>query len=521
MPKASFLFVPYRTGPQSQADAKLANSDARSHAAAVSRQRRDNKVRLKLGWQPSLHPTPASNDQSPDSRRNSKDSEATDIDQSESSDVLHILDDCLKPGTARAHRRQHMRAMQFSWRAGNVNGDPKLSPSLSLAPVASLQGDTYAQAVVDYFRHAIAPIYHPMYAIFDVTNVFTSYWFELMSHDEYTNAGLAMVGAIMERLSNPSTTQSDNNKAYQAKALARLRKKYAESAHNGRNAADDITIIVVLAFANLARFLGDTESYKTHRRNMQEMVKSRGGLDQLGDQGLVKCALMQYDTFWIFEPNGTALFPDARPEHIPVYPAFPLSSDLREVFVKLPVGFQSLILKGKISVELIDVLGRAAEASVNGISSITTGDIYNSPIRKNHDFLEACPTLRLPDDARNIIEKKICLALLMYCANTFTQARSSTSVYLASRTELTRLLSQSMESLLLPQEDECLFWVCVICVDSWRKDGPLSPLLPQGLNLLPHLKHMGTGLLPQNVLQKFFFNEELLDGCTRYLGMAG
>jgi len=409
--------------------------------------------------------------------------------------------------------------MQFNWRAGSISAELSMSSGLRVDPFGFMHGDEYGHAVVDYFTNVIAPVNHPMYAIFNVTNVFTSYWFNLMSRDEYTHVGIAMVGAIMEKLSNPSMKQSETNKANQAKAMTRLRQTYSDALNAGRNAAEDTTIIAVLAFANLARLLGDTQAYKTHRQNMKDMVQSRGGLDELGDGGMVKCALMQYDTFWIFEPEGTALFPAARPEHVPVYPAFPLSQDLREVFMKLPVGFQSLVLKGKISVELVEVLGRAAEASDNGISAITTGDVFNAPVRKHHDFLEACPTLRLPDRARNNIEKKICLALLMYCANTFTKARSSTSLYLASRMELTRLLNQEADPASHSQEDECLFWICVVCVDSWRKEGPKSDLLSQGVSLLPVLGRTKVGLRPDVVLQKFFYNQELLDGCARYLDM--
>lgn len=495
--------MPYRTGPQNSSDIKLTNSDVRSHAAAVSRQRRDNKVRVKLGWQQQLNSAAA----------------AREV-QDDASPTHKVLESTARPEASHAQRRQHMREMQFSWRAGNISAELKMSSGLRVDPFGFLRGDNYGHAVVDYFTQVIAPVNHPMYAIFNVTNIFTSYWFDLMSRDEYTHIGMAMVGAIMERLSNPSTKQSENNKINQAKALTRLRQKYRDAAKAGRNAADDITIIVVLAFANLARFLGDTHAYNAHRHSMKEMVRSRGGLDELGDNGMVKCALMQYDTFWVFKPEETALFPDARPEHIAVYPAFPLSQDLRDVFVKLPIGFQSLIVKGKISVELIEVLGRAAEASVNGISAITTGDMFNPPKRKYHDFLEACPALRLPDNTRNSIEKKICLALLIYCANTFTRARSSTSLYLASRMELTRLLGQNMDSGLQSQEHECLFWVCVVCVDSWRKDGPKSGLLPQAMSFLPMLKQMKVGLRPEVALQKFFFNQELLDGCARYLEMA-
>lgn len=284
---------------------------------------------------------------------------------------------------------------------------------------------------------------------------------------------------------------------------------------------DDIAIITVLALASLARFLGDLKTYETHRRNMQQMVRSRGGLSALGHDGLVKCVLQQYDSFWVFETEGIPLFSDSRPEHIPVYPAFPLSEDLREIFVKLPAGFQSLILKGKVSVELFDVLGRVVDASTSGVHALTPGNMNHSELRQYNDFVEALPCLGTPDSLKTTIEKDLCLAILLYCFHSFTTARSSVSLYAASRTELTRLLLQVDEQRHPPPEQECLYWICAVCVDSWRKNGPSSPLLPQGAALLPILKRLKNGSASTNVLQKFLYNQELLDGCDRYLAMAG
>lgn len=250
------------------------------------------------------------------------------------------------------------------------------------------------------------------------------------------------------------------------------------------------------------------------------MVASRGGLNALGHEGLVKCALLQWDSFWVFETQGAPLFSDARPEHIPVYPAFPLSTDLREIFIKIPVGFQSLIMKGKISVELIEVLGRMTEATESGVDSITPEPGHHSKHRKYNDFIEACPFLATSDASKVTLEKDICLALLLYCSNKFTTARSSAALYASSRMELTRLLQQNDHSSLPQPELECLFWVCVVCVDSWRQNGPESALLLKGAALLPVLRNLSTTVSVPNTLYKFFHNQELLDGCSRYMRLA-
>ncbi|KAK5098549.1 hypothetical protein LTR70_002762 [Exophiala xenobiotica] len=502
MADESFLFVPYHAGRQSSADVKLATSEARSHAAAVSRQRRDNKrSKGQLNQQNSRSVSTISirSITAPDaaavSGGNQHNDDSPEDSSSSSSSPAH--------SNGALKRRQYMRVMQFSWRAGYVSSDFKVIGGTRTDPFGYVPSTHYGRAVVDYFWQVISPVNQPIYAIFNVTNIFTSYWMELMRHEDYMPAGLAMVGAMMEKMSRSDSRPSREVRANQASAVARLQKKYKDSMDAGRNGMDDIAIITVLALASLARFLGDMGAYETHRLNMREM-----------------CVLQQYDSFWVFETEGTPLFSATRPEHIPVYPAFPLSEDLRDIFIKLPAGFQMLVMKGKISVELFDVLGRAVDASNSGVSVLAPGNMNHTKMRKYNDFVEALPCLSTPDSAKTTIEKDICLATLLYCFHSFTAARSSVSLYAASRTELTHLLLRTNEHAYSLPEQECLYWICAVCVDSWRQGGASSPLLPRGVALLPILKRLKAGSASTNVLQKFLHNQELLDGCDRYLTMT-
>ena len=517
MVKESFLFVPYHTGRQNAADVRLATSDARSHAAAVSRQRRDKKrskdqliLRRPVPSTTTLvdRTTPTKTDDILGRSQPHEDSSES------SSSISPVNSDGL------VKRRQRMRAMQFSWRAGSVSADFRTIGGYRTDPFGIIPGSDYSRAVVDYFWQVISPVNQPIYAIFNVTNIFTSYFMELMQYEDYLPAGLAMVGAMMEKMKRPEGALSIDVRGNQASAIARLQKKYNGVVASGGTSMDDISIITVLALASLARFLGDLDAYQTHRHNMREMVRARGGLDSLGHQGLAKCVLQQYDSFWVFETEGTPLFAEVRPAHIPVYPAFPLSEDLRDAFIKIPVGFQSLVMKGKISVELFNVLGRAVDASTSGMQTLSSGNMNHSELRKYNDFLEALPCLGTPDSLKTTIEKDICLAILIYCFNSFTTARSNVSLYAASRTELTRLLLRTDEHMYSLPEQECLNWICAVCVDSWRRIGPSCSLLPQGNTLLPVLRRLRNGSASINILQKFLYNQELLDGCEQYLAMT-
>lgn len=521
MAKESFLFVPYNVGQRSLADTKLTSSDARSHAAAVSRSRRDNsRLKAQAASQKSANSplAPLNNGRDQINATAEEDDERLTPTSVPSPTSTSSISPTTKPlGIRRGQRRQHMRAMQFSWRSGNVSADFKISGSIPSSPIDFSGLTCFGQSVIDYYKQVISPVNYPIYKIFDITNVYSSYFMLLLQDEDYRPAGFAMVGAVMQQVLNPGSKPSEDVRSNRMTAISRLQKKYNHSLTSGNHVADDMTIITVLALASLARLLGDLNGYETHRKSMRSMVSSRGGLDALGHNGLVKCTLLQWDSFWVFETQGTPLFSD-RPPHIPVYPAFPLSPDIRELFVKIPVGFQSLVMKGKISVELIEILSRAADATESGFDGIIPGSLRDSEYRKYHDFVEACPFLA-SDATRVALEKDICLAVLLYCSNAFTRIRSSTALYASCRMQLTRSLQQNDYSSLSQPERECLFWVCIVCIDSWRQNGPTSPLLQKGSSLLHVLRGIRS-TLDTPVIHKFFCNQELLDGCTRYLEMA-
>lgn len=516
MPKNSFLFVPYRGGTADSAVIGASPSDARSHAAVVSRQRRESKARYKAQLQLSDAKTTK-----PRVRRGSDEPiDSMSSPRSHTSDETQLLDrddnTTAQPASV-VKRRQRMRTMQFSWRAGSVGSDACLSNGWRADPFGNQ--DPFYGRIVDYYANIITPVNHPIYAIFDVTNVYTSFYLELLEDEDYMPAGLAMVGAVMQGLTQPENRMTEDVRYNHAKAVARLRGKLAVATSEKVNSADDITIITMLALASFSRLLGDTVAYKAHRENMSRMIASRGGLDNLGYGGLTKCVLMQWDQFWVFQTEATSMFPNARPEHHPVYPAIPLSDDLQDIFAKVPSGFQTLIVRGKISVELMETLSRAADVAEGGIEAITPGNMYQTRHQTNHDFIEACPCLGTVDGDKPNLEKQLTLALLLYCANAFTDARSSTSLYAAARMELTRLLLRGQNDWSIPPEEESAFWVCAVCVDSWRRADSSTQLLPYGVKLLPILQEQATLHSPEQVLQKFFCCKEFLYASKNYLAM--
>ena len=500
MAKESFLFVPYHAGPPGNAAVKLSNSDARSHAAAVSRQRRDNK-RLKIQAAPKVLV-------SYENHVIDRDQTGGALDQSMKDDI-ESAEEINDKATDIVSRRQHMRAMQFSWRAGHSKSPMHYSSGTRVDPFGTGLDSDFGKAAVDYFWQIISKMNQPVYNIFNVSNTYGPFWGELMMNDDYRPAGLAVVGAIMNRASNATSNSTDMVKQYQNSAVIRLHKRYSSI---NKFVADDITIMLATSLAQLAAVLGDIESHKVHRQMVRKMVDERGGLDALGYGGLVKCVLLQWDSFWTFTTNGQQLFSKPQPQPGPVYPAFPLDSEMRQMFNKLPHGFQNLIFKGRISCGMIELLGRVVDAQNSGLDAVS-GNMAHNEIRKYTDFAEACPCLSTGDNGKSSLEKEICLAALLYCFNEFVTERSHVSLFAASRGELTRMLEQTDICAYGWAERECLVWACAVCINSWCMSLSGSELQQKTSNLFAKCAQLSYDIDVDTCLRKFFHTRALIAFC--------
>lgn len=94
----------------------------------------------------------------------------------------------------------------------------------------------------------MAPNHAPIYAIFDVTNVYTSYYFELLSNEDFLYTGVASVQAVIDQLRSPGQKPSANVLRHIGTAMKNLRKRLERPGAT----ADDLTIITVLFLAVIA-----------------------------------------------------------------------------------------------------------------------------------------------------------------------------------------------------------------------------------------------------------------------------
>jgi hypothetical protein len=231
------------------------------------------------------------------------------------------------------------------------------------------------------------------------------------------------------------------------------------------------------------------------------------------------------DFFLTLNDRTGTIFADARQPYNPVYPNHPFSGTLCALISKIPCGFRELALQRKVALDVLEILSRTAEASRLSMRSTntraTSTDLSQLPQKQErfHDFWEACTCLGAPDDpytGQPNFEKLFVLAVLMYCMHAFSSIRTITAVYGGSRAKLTgdirRRCAQNKE------EKECLLWVWMVLVDSWR--GADERLLPVGVELLKELKgRWGVWKEVQRAMGKFFWNGEFEGRCRGYWSM--
>ena len=212
------------------------------------------------------------------------------------------------------------------------------------------------------------------------------------------------------------------------------------------------------------------------------------------------------------------------------YPPTPHSTEFLALVDVFPSGFRRLALQGIVPVELITIIVRATLAFRQNSNSSTyvpfsaTENLCHSERRKYLCFSESCPWLLAPDDETHPILKPLTLALMLWCCNAFVKVRSYTCIYAGVLRALTVWLLDSVDrhlstndeardSTVAAGEKDCLLWIWIVAIDSWRFDTS-NKLLPTGKQLLVCFERLfpyefADADVLQEVLDKFFLTEEL------------
>ena len=224
--------------------------------------------------------------------------------------------------------------------------------------------------------------------------------------------------------------------------------------------------------------------------------------------------------------TGSTIFPGERRSYVPLYPSHPFPPELRVAISVLPSGFETLALGCVLSFDTLQVLITATDRTRQNIHALRREQAARRRIRRKYnDFWEACPCFGVLDDNCNVLEKLICLTLVVYCCLAFDDLRSIQNVLRGSRAELSKKIASfkpALEPSVLPEVSraatDCHIWMWVIAVDSWRvantfasRQGP--PLLPEGAALFaklmqryPHVKSLD---LLDAIVGQFLWTVEL------------
>ena len=180
--------------------------------------------------------------------------------------------------------------------------------------------------------------------------------------------------------------------------------------------------------------------------------------------------MSRFESWWSL-PYNDSVFAYYKSKYNPIYPEYPFNLAVSSLVNELPPGFQKLAQKGKIALDLLTVLRNivAYHAWSNTYDlRLRTSLLSAAPQNKRYcDFWEACSCLLVPGPS---FEKYLCFALLLYCLNTFSPRRSHLSASHMAFGTPRQLLTQKLPTFNESSEDEteCLIWIWLVLIDSWR-----------------------------------------------------
>ncbi|KAK5200248.1 hypothetical protein LTR92_000791 [Exophiala xenobiotica] len=375
-------------------------------------------------------------------------------------------------------------------------------------------------ASVDYFSSVTVPAHSAIYELFNITNIYNGYWFELMSDPDFAYTGVCLTLRVRELSCDSNAKPSEEVLTALAVALSRIRKRLAKS----DSAGDDISVTAVSFMAAIAKAIGDGQSHQKHKQALKCMVKARGGLDKLGHGGMDKCLLLQREGFWSIA-EGTTIFADERQEVVSIYPELPISGNNLEMTRSLPAGFQALAHLGKLSIQVLEVLTRTQQKAQimkkKAASVARSPDLFKTQKRRYSDFRESCPCLSEPDvDGVASMEKLLVLALIIYCSSNFTPTRSNTVLYDTCRKRLQSDIWTARPDGVA--EATCLIWVAAMLVWSWTTTS--NKLTAEGISCIKKLRgSIMYGLAWKDlemVLYRFFWSENMSACLEKHYGSA-
>jgi hypothetical protein len=176
---------------------------------------------------------------------------------------------------------------------------------------------------------------------------------------------------------------------------------------------------------------------------------------------------------------------------------------------KMSSGFQALVEKQKLSIEVVRAIQRIEEALSR--PHRIDRNFHDSQPAVYSNFAEALPSMgRMRQDGEPHIDSLLCLGLVLYCSLEFSNLPVWQTVMLWSamsrrvRTDLTLQILSCKKRRDEPEE-ACLQWLCMIAIGSWRQSD--QKIVGDGQILIKFVRGRYQPRL--NVADRFFHLEQI------------
>ncbi|KAJ9616383.1 hypothetical protein H2200_000101 [Cladophialophora chaetospira] len=363
------------------------------------------------------------------------------------------------------------------------------------------------------FHSVVNPnlIHAPVFHVFNVSNTFAKCYYQLTTHEVGLYAGIAVVNMLRDtfrpdfRITGPAPHVLRMIQV----AMAKLRQYLVAVEHNPErrqidSGSSDAALIAAVFLAHIANSFRDSEAFSLHRQGIKAMVDARGGLQSLGLDGMTKCSVLQFESWWTHLHDDTSVFDSHKPAYNPIYLSAPYSPATQSLLSRLPPGFATLARAGKIATDIIHVLTnivsyqetiRSIHNAVGSPSRAHEAHLSSLPSKNRFDdFYQACSCLMVQGPH---FEKYLIFALLLFVSVAFAPGESGRKFLACSHTAfktpracLTRdlpafwLIEAESPQPRSPAEgageghptraevvrttQECLIWMWLVLIESWR-----------------------------------------------------
>lgn len=415
-------------------------------------------------------------------------------------------------------RKRNKNSPTSPWKpAENIRWQQLPSPletsfsGIRVDPFDSLPGPQtpIVRIALDHYVQVISPLQDPWLVAINLVNPMMTWMFPLIQkHEGAFHGAVALSQAYFEKRQDPTAGPSPQVAFHRQKAASLLR---TELAHL-RGAPEDGALMTVLALACLdVVYRADRMA---NRKGLALIVALKGGLDKLGFRGLVKAYLVQFDYFWMLETGAGSIFPFAKRKSNRSYPTHPFDSDTLALVVSLPPGFAAIARQSTLGLDVLRILSRMTLFLRSQVTRPSPGTEQDSAAEGQDypDILDVCSCLHASPLTEHSLEKNICLAIILFSCDTHSQRGSTSKLtpYRGTRQELTRSLPLTRDR--NTEERNCLIWVWMIALGSWKMDRDLGHgSLSLTQRFFDRFEESRSWNVVETAMRQFFWYEPLAD----------